>query len=66
MFNAWIYYDSNGNTHIVWFDDPKSIQKRLELVERYNLGGVSFWTLNSLFRANFAILTSMYDIRKIE
>ena len=59
------YYDMQGNTHIVWFDDPKSIQKRLELIEQYNLGGVSFWTLNSLFKANFAILTSMYDINKI-
>lgn len=56
------YYDIRGNTHIVWFDDPKSIQKRLELVGQYNLGGVSFWTLNSLFRANFAILSSMYTI----
>ena len=31
----------------VWFDDARSIQARLRLVDIYGLGGVSYWTINS-------------------
>lgn len=58
------YYDSNKQLHIVWFDDARSIQARLRLVEKYNLGGVSYWTINTFFNQNWLVLQSMYHIRK--
>ena len=59
------FYDSNGTEHIVWFDDPRSIMARLELVNTYNLGGVSYWTINRLYRPGFIILSSMFYIDKV-
>ena len=59
------YYDSSGREHEVWFDDARSIQARLRLVEKYNLGGVSYWTIGSYFRPNWVVLDSMYDINKV-
>ncbi len=59
------YYDSAGKRHEVWFDDARSIQARLGLVSEYNLGGVSYWTINSFFPQNWIVLSSMYDIRKV-
>ena len=59
------YYDSAGKRHEVWFDDARSIQARLGLVSEYDLGGVSYWTINSFFPQNWIVLSSMYDIRKL-
>ena len=56
------YYSSDGKRHIVWFDDARSIAARLKLIEKYNLGGVSYWTINSYFRPNWVVLDSMYKI----
>ena len=59
------YYDSDGKRHEVWFDDARSIQARLQLVEIYDLGGVSYWTLNSFFAPNWLVLDSMYRVKKV-
>jgi spore germination protein len=59
------YYDSNRKQHEVWFEDARSIQAKLELVDRYDLGGVSYWTINRFFPQNWLVLSSMYDIRKV-
>jgi spore germination protein len=59
------YYDTAGREHVVWFDDARSIQARLKLVNKYNLGGVSYWTINSFFPQNWIVLESMYNVRKL-
>ena len=58
------YFDSNQRKHEVWFEDARSLQAKYELVNKYNLGGISFWNLNTLFRTNFLVLESMYTIMK--
>lgn len=59
------YYDDQGREHVVWFDDARSIQARLKLVNKYKLGGVSYWTINSFFPQNWMVLESMYNVRKV-
>jgi spore germination protein len=59
------YYDSEGREHVVWFDDARSIQARLKLVNKYKLGGVSYWTINNYFPQNWIVLNSMYDVKKV-
>ena len=59
------YYDSERRRHEVWFDDARSVQARLRLVDEYNLGGVSYWTINRFFPQNWLVLDSMYDVRKV-
>lgn len=59
------YYDNEGRRHEVWFDDARSISARLRLVSEYNLGGVSYWTINSFHAVNWEVLTSMYDVSKV-
>ncbi len=59
------FYDSNGAEHIVWFDDPRSIMARLALVEAYDLGGISYWNIDRLYRPAFVILSSMFYIEKV-
>ena len=58
-------YNANGRDHIVWFDDARSIMSRFELVNKYDLGGISFWTINNYFAPTFAVLQNMFEVNKL-
>lgn len=59
------YIDKNGKQHVVYFDDARSIAARLELVAEYNLAGVSYWNINTFFKPNWIVLSSMYNINQV-
>lgn len=59
------YYDDNKKQHVVWFEDARSIKAKLDLVDEYDLGGVSYWTIGRFFPQNWLVLSSMYDIAKV-
>lgn len=59
------YVDDNGKEHIVWFDDARSIEAKLKLIDKYNLLGVSYWNINTYFPQNWIVLNSLYNINKI-
>lgn len=59
------YYDKSGRQHIVWFEDARSIEAKLKLVGKYNLGGVSYWTINSFFPQNWVVQDNMFNIKKV-
>lgn len=59
------YFDSKGAEHIVWFEDERSIAAKLLLVEEYNLGGISYWTVNQPFPQNWELINSMFDVKKL-
>ena len=58
-------YTENGTTHVVWFDDARSIDEKLNLVPKYNLFGVSYWNLMQWFAQNWLILNLQYNILKV-
>ena len=59
------YTDSAGQRHAVWFEDVRSVQARLQLVKEFGLAGISFWTINQLFRPALLLLQSMYSVEKL-
>ncbi|KEI03229.1 LysM peptidoglycan-binding domain-containing protein [Clostridium botulinum] len=59
------YYDSLGRGHVVWFEDARSINEKLMLINKYNLGGVSYWTIGKYFPQNWLVLNSLYDVKKV-
>lgn len=59
------YYDDNRKQHVVWFEDARSIQAKLNLMDTYDLGGVSYWTINSYFPQNWLVLSSLYNVNKV-
>lgn len=59
------YFDDNGKEHIVWFDDARSIEAKMRLLNQYNLGGASYWTIGRYFPQNWLVLSSLYDVRKV-
>ncbi len=63
--SPFFYYFEDGRQHIVWFEDARSAEAKLELVGEYDLGGVSYWTLMSFFPQNWWVLDSMYYTEKV-
>ena len=61
----YYYYDRSGKAHVVWFEDPRSIYAKLLLVNEYNLGGVSYWTIGTYFPQNWVVLNSLYNVNKV-
>ena len=59
------YVDDNGVSRVVWFDDARSIDARLNLVEKYNLAGVSYWTINNFSAVQWSTLSNKYDVKKL-
>lgn len=59
------YVDNQGRAHIVWFDDAKSAEAKLRLVDEYGLAGVSYWTINAFWPQNWATLDMLYDVKKV-
>lgn len=57
-------YTENGREHIVWFENPRSIQAKLGLVKDFNLGGISIWTVNQFYLQAWRVISDTFNIRK--
>ncbi len=73
LYNAVIIYDEeaqapyfryyvNGTQHIVWYEDVRSLQARLLLLEKYDLRGALYWNLDRPNPQNLVLLNSMFNI----
>ncbi|MEZ3439299.1 MAG: LysM peptidoglycan-binding domain-containing protein [Oscillospiraceae bacterium] len=58
-------YTENGTRHVVWFDDPRSIDAKLRLVEEFDLAGASWWTINRCFVPNWLIVQNQFEVVKL-
>lgn len=58
------YVDDEGRTHIVWFEDARSIQAKIDLVKRLNLRGIGYWRLGLPFPQNWLLIGSNFDVVK--
>lgn len=43
-----VYQDENNRLNTIWYENEKSILARLNLVRKYNIGGISLWHLGNL------------------
>lgn len=59
------YYDVEGRAHTVWFNDARSWQAQLRLVDQYGLLGVSIWMVVDYAPQLWLVLNSMYDVAKV-
>lgn len=60
------YYTTDGTRHIVWFDDARSIDSRLDLVTKYNLAGISIWTINNLNPVLWSVINNKFIVKKLK
>ena len=58
------YTDGEGNAHVVWFEDVRSMLASYDLMDTYDLLGAGYWNVMRPFAQNYALLASLYDIEK--
>ncbi|MGN1318512.1 MAG: glycosyl hydrolase family 18 protein [Lachnospirales bacterium] len=61
----FFYYTKNNQNHIVWFENAKSIDAKMNIVENYNLAGVGYWSLDRYFPQNWLVLNSRFKIARL-
>lgn len=56
------YTDGSGTEHEVWFEDVRSIQSKLDLIEEKSLRGAGYWNLMRPFLQNWALLNYRFNV----
>lgn len=59
------YVAEDGVEHVVWFEDARSIQAKVQLVPYYGLNGVGYWNLMRYFPQNWLVVNYLFNIRKV-
>lgn len=62
--SPYFYYEEDGVSHEVWFEDVRSMQAKFGLIEEYGLNGAGYWQIMRLFRANWLLLADRFSIVK--
>ena len=58
--SPWFQYTNEGVEHIVWFEDVRSWQAKLDLLREYDLTGLGIWQIMRLFRAGMYLIASRF------
>lgn len=59
------YRDEQGRDHIVWFEDARSIQAKLEQVRNFGLRGASLWRLPFSAAQAWLLIDDNFLVRKV-
>jgi len=51
--------------HVVWFEDARSIDAKMDLVTEYGLQGIGIWQIMRYFPQMWLVINSQYDIEKV-
>jgi spore germination protein len=43
------YRDNQGRQHVIWYENARSLQLKLQLVQKYRLAGIAAWELSQRF-----------------
>lgn len=57
--SPYFHYWKDGVQHEVWFEDVRSIERKLRLADAYGLLGVGYWNLMRPFRANWLLIKEL-------
>lgn len=64
--SPYFIYWQYGVRHEVWFEDVRSMQAKFDLVKEFGLGGIGYWSIMQLFRANWLLLADQFWIKKTD
>lgn len=58
----FFFYESQGITHEVWFEDVRSMEAKYRTALDYGFVGVGYWNLMRPFRANWLLLHTLFQL----
>ncbi|WP_079909517.1 glycoside hydrolase family 18 protein [Paenibacillus sp. 32352] len=59
------YVDENGQQHVVWFEDARSVSMKMLLIREYTLQGVGAWQLTLGFPEGPWLLTNFFRVKRV-
>lgn len=59
------YWDSQGRQHIIWFEDARSLQMKLQLVQKHRLAGIAAWELTETFPQFTQLVIDNFQIKRL-
>ncbi len=62
----YYYTDSNGQAHVVWFENARSIMAKGNLVDEYGFIGMSIWNVMRYFPQMWLVFNLMFEIETLE
>lgn len=63
--SPYFYYtDEEGNSHVVWFEDARSIQAKFDLVKELGIRGFFYWVLGRDFPQNWLLIENNFIVKK--
>lgn len=60
--SPYFRYYVNNKEHEVWFQDARSSNAKFDLVKKYNLAGVSYWTIMKKSHPEWQLLNATFKI----
>ncbi len=66
-FRYFTYSAAEDKTveHVVWFEDGRSIDAKLRLLQEYGLAGASIWQIMKFFPQLWLVLNALYSVEKL-
>lgn len=58
------YTDAQGIDHEVWFDDVRSMNAKLRLINEFNLAGGGVWHIMNFFPGLWLVVNNLYTVQK--
>ena len=58
------YVGERGLRHVVWFEDVRSVEKKFDLMDEFDLQGGGYWNIMRPFQQNWSFVAARYFIEK--
>ncbi len=58
----YVEYDYNGGTARLWYENAKSLQAKIQLINQYGVAGISGWRLGQETSDVWAVLSTINDV----
>ena len=65
MAPYFYYTDADGVSHVVWFQDARSVEALASLAAEFSLAGIGVWNIMRPFPALWTVLSGLYSIVKL-
>lgn len=62
--SPYFFYEKDGLTHEVWFEDVRSYREKFSLLPLYGLRGLGIWQIMRLFRPGLLLMEDTLEILK--
>ncbi|MDD4843370.1 MAG: glycosyl hydrolase family 18 protein [Anaerotignum sp.] len=60
----FFYTDPEGSAHVVWFEDARSIEAKINTAKEYGFIGLGYWNIMRPFVQNWMQVANAFDIEK--